>query len=199
MNEKHSWTMLKANLPLERERQSLDNEEEKVVDEQPTTNEEVTADETVIEEEKPHTSFEGIFKLFLNSIDSYEIAAIAQNDDGELDEVLQGFLSNALGGFVNYIVKDLLDVDYEKGQFNVELTRYEEIMLAKAMKLEWVRNKKYSEELMVKAIGDRDYAAQQGYKYLEQLQSMEDKLNKEIQIMVQRVEFGNPDVLGDMA
>ena len=67
------------------------------------------------------------------------------------------------------------------------------------MKLEWVRNKKYSEELMVKAIGDRDYQTQQGYKYLEQLQTMEDKLNKEIQIMVQRVEFGNPDVLGDMA
>ena len=179
----------------------MDNEEEKVVEEQPTTNEEVTTDEneTVVEEEKPHTSFEEVYKLFLNSIDSYEIAAIAQNDDGELDEVLQGFLSNALGGFVNYIAKDLLDVDYEKGQFNVELTRYEEIMLAKAMKLEWVRNKKYSEELMVKAIGDRDYQAQQGYKYLEQLQSMEDKLNKEIQIMVQRVEFGNPEVLGAMA
>ena len=71
----------------------MDNEEEKVVDEQPTTNEEVTADEneTVVEEEKPHTSFEEVYKLFLNSIDSYEIAAIAQNDDGELDEVLKVF------------------------------------------------------------------------------------------------------------
>lgn len=179
----------------------MDNEEEKVVDGQPIANEEVTANEneTVVEEEKPHTSFEEVYKLFLNSIDSYELATIAQNGDDELDEVLQGFLSNALGGFVNYIAKDLLDVDYEKGQFNVELTRYEEIMLAKAMKLEWVRNKKYSEELMEKAIGDRDYQAQQGYKYLEQLQSMEDKLNKEIQIMVQRVEFGNPEVLGAMA
>lgn len=179
----------------------MDNEEEKVVDGQPIANEEVTANEneTVVEEEKPHTSFEEVFKLFLNSIDSYELAAIAQNGDNELDEVLQGFLSNALGGFVNYIAKDLLDVDYKKGQFNVELTRYEEIMLAKAMKLEWVRNKKYSEELMVKAIGDRDYAAVQGYKYLEQLQSMEKQLVKEIDIMVQRVEFGNPDVLGDMA
>ena len=72
-------------------------------------------------------------------------------------------------------------------------------MLAKAMKLEWVLNKKYSEELMVKAIGDRDYAAVQGYKYLEQLQSMEKQLVKEIDIMIQRVEFGNPDVLGSMA
>lgn len=179
----------------------MDNEEEKVVDEQPTTNEEVTTNEneTVVEEEKPHTSFEEVYKLFLNSIDSYELAAIAQNGDDELEEVLQGFLSNALGRFVNYIAKDLLDVDYEKGQFNVELTRYEEIMIAKAMKLEWVLNKKYSEELMVKAIGDRDYAAVQGYKYLEQLQSMEKQLVKEIDIMIQRVEFGNPEVLGEMA
>lgn len=179
----------------------MGNEEEKVVEKQSITNKEVTTDEneTVVEGEKPHTSFEKVYKLFLDSIDSYEIAAIAKNADGELDEVLQGFLSNALGGFVNYIAKDLLDVDYKKGQFNVGLTRYEEIMLAKAMKLEWVRNKKYSEELMVKAIGDRDYAAVQGYKYLEQLQSMEKQLVKEIDIMIQRVEFGNPDVLGDMA
>lgn len=179
----------------------MDSEKEKVMDKQPTANKKVTTNEneTVVKEEKPHTSFEKVYKLFLNSIDSYEIAAIAKNNDGELDEVLQGFLSNALGRFVNYIAKDLLDVDYEKGQFNVELTKYEEIMLAKAMKLEWVLNKKYSEELMVKAIGDRDYAAVQGYKYLEQLQSIEKQLVKEIDIMIQRVEFGNPDVLGDMA
>ena len=33
---------------------------------------------------------------------------------------------------------------------------------------------------MVKAIGDRDYAAVQGYKYLEQLQSMEKQLVKKL-------------------
>lgn len=49
------------------------------------------------------------------------------------------------------------------------------------------------------AVPQQSAPAQQGYKYLEQLQSMEDKLNKEIQIMVQRVEFGNPEVLGAMA
>ena len=51
---------------------------------------------------------------------------------------------------------------------------------------------------MRKSIGDRDYAAVQGYQYLEKLQSMENQLTKELDSRINRIEYSNQDLYGDM-
>lgn len=140
------------------------------------------------------TKFESVYKAFLNSVDSYDLAQISQS---ELEQVLWGYLDSARIHFITYH-KDLFDVDMDKQQFNIDLDGAEVTMVAKGMKLEWVSLNKNSQEMQQKSIGDRDYQAQQGHKYLEQLSKMERQLKSEIQGWINQYEYANEDLYGQM-
>lgn len=142
-----------------------------------------------------YTYYEEVYKAFLNSVDSYELQAM---DDDELKERLYGYMDAGRVNFETYIAQDFYDDDPEKERFNFKMKRFEIALLAKAMKLEWVREQKNSEELMKKAIGDRDYTVQAGYQYLDRLLAMEKQLSKEITTTVNRIEYANQDLYGDM-
>lgn len=150
---------------------------------------------TVIPNDPDHTYFEEIYSLFLGTIDSYYLSKM---DDDELKANLFGYLQNALINFSTYISKDITDIDTDEQRFNIKLTLYEKTILAKGMKLEWVRLQKHSEELMEKAIGDRDYSAVQGYQYLDRLAAMESSLKREIKSLINNLEYSDSDLYGDM-
>ncbi|PWT37672.1 hypothetical protein [Limosilactobacillus reuteri] len=143
-----------------------------------------------------YTYFKDIYPLFLNSIDSYDLSRL---DDNELSETLKGYLMAGVLVFDTYIDKDFSDINEKEECFNFKLTRQEMNILAKAMKLEWVRMNKHSEELIRKAYGDRDFNVTQGYRYLDELQIMETQLTKEIRTEVNELEYANADLYGDMA
>lgn len=149
----------------------------------------------IIENDPDHTYYEEVYKAFLNSVDSYELA---QMDDDELKERLYGYLDAGRVVFEPYISEDFYDDDPQKQRFNFKMKRFEITLLAKAMKLEWVREQKHSEELMRKAIGDRDYTSDKGYQYLDRLQAMEKQLSREISSTINRIEYANDDLYGDM-
>lgn len=142
-----------------------------------------------------YTYYEEVYEVFLRTVDSYDFE---QMDDDELKETLYGYLDLGRLAFSTYISKDFYDDSPSEGRFNFKLSRAEMTLLAMAMKLEWVREHKHSEELMRKSIGDRDYAAVQGYQYLEKLQSMENQLTKELDSRINRIEYSNQDLYGDM-
>ena len=119
-------------------------------------------------------------------------------DDDELSEVLYGYLDAGRVVFSTYITKDFYDDNVEEQRFNIKLSRVEINLLAKAMKLEWIREHRNSEELMRKAIGDRDYSATQGYQYLESLGKMESQLSREIESTINKIEYSDSDRYGDM-
>lgn len=141
------------------------------------------------------TYFDEVYHVFLNSIDSYDLAKL---DDDELSDTLQNYLMSGLLVFDTYIAKDFTDYNEQEQHFNFKLTRQEINILAKAMKLEWVRMNKHSEELIRKAYGDRDFSATQGYRYLDELQIMDTQLSKEIKTGINELEYANGDLYGDM-
>lgn len=151
---------------------------------------------TVVKKNPEYTYFEDVYPVFLNSIDSYDLAKL---DDDELSETLQGYLMAGVLVFDTYIDKDFTDVNEDEKHFNFKLSRPEINILAKAMKLEWVRMNEHSEELIRKAYGDRDFSATQGYRYLDELQIMETQLNKEIRTEINELEYSNGELYGDMA
>lgn len=122
------------------------------------------------------TKFSDIYPLFLSQIDDYELAVIS---DEEMDSVLLKHLMNAVSSLQGSMI-DLNQIDVEKRDFNSELSFIEKSLYTKAMKLEWVREKKYSAELMQKSMGDRDFTAVQGYHYLKELNNVEKDLAKQI-------------------
>lgn len=123
------------------------------------------------------TKFSEIYTLFLGQIDDYELAAISAD---EMDYVLNRYMLNAITN-IQDSMQDIDEIlDYENKTFTEELGFTEKSIFAKAMKLEWLREKKYSSELMQKAIGDRDFTAVQGYNYLKEINAVEKDLAKEI-------------------
>lgn len=142
-----------------------------------------------------YTYFDDVYKVFLGMVDSYEFSQLG---DEILADVLYGYLDRGRAVFATYISRDFYDDDFENKRFNFKLTAYERTILAKAMNLEWIREHKNTEELMQKAIGDRDYSATQGYQYLDKLQSVEAKLAKEIKQDIIRIEYANVELYGGM-
>lgn len=142
-----------------------------------------------------YTYYEEVYKAFLNSVDSYDLY---QMDNDELEERLYGYMDAGRVTLETYISADFFDDDIEAKRFNFKMKRYEIILLAKSMKLEWIREQKHSQELMRKSIGDRDYSSTQGYQYLDRLQAMEKQLSNEIRTTVNRIEYANQELYGDM-
>lgn len=123
------------------------------------------------------TKFSEIYTLFLGQIDDYELAMV---DEEEMDSVLNRYMINAVSS-LQESMNDIDEmIDFENKVFKEDLSFTEKSVFSKAMKLEWLREKKYSAELMQKAIGDRDFTAAQGYNYLKEINSIEKDLAKEI-------------------
>ena len=140
------------------------------------------------------TKFSEIFDLFLSSIDDYELFQV---EDEELDDILCTYLYGCFGHIQNG-VRNLADINKEEKCFNVELSIVEQSLVAKAMKLEWVSGRKYSQELMEKSIGDRDYKAVQGTDYLKGLSQVETQLRREIERMSIDYSFSEEDFFGGL-
>lgn len=124
------------------------------------------------------TRFHDIYNMFLNQITTSEFAGLSEKD---FDDILQQHLLSALL-IVQESMTDVMDVDLENKQFNNDLHLAEQIILAKAMKLAWLRKHKHSEDLMRQQVSDRDYKIESGAVYLKNLGEQEQALAKEIRI-----------------
>lgn len=122
------------------------------------------------------TKFSEIYELFLPQIDDYSMSAL---DPEEIEIYIEKYLIIGLLT-VNSSIYNTLNIDTSKKEFETELPLFVKIMLSKAMKLEWLKEKKFSEELMRKSLGDRDYKAVQGTDYLKQITAVEKELKAEI-------------------
>ena len=69
-----------------------------------------------------------------------------------------------------------MDINEETQEFNNDLSLPERLIIAKSMKLEWLRDRIYQEDLMRQNIGDRDYKAVQGTAYLDSLRVLANQL-----------------------
>lgn len=140
------------------------------------------------------TKFEEVYKLFLSSVDDYELAEISED---ELNEILKGHLLNGIVHLQTSMM-EVADFDEENSVFNVELDHVEKVILGKAMKLEWLVEKLNSADLMRKSIGDRDYKAVQGTDYLRQLGVMEMRARREIDRLIIDYSYTNKEEMGGL-
>lgn len=123
------------------------------------------------------TKFSEIYTLFLGQIDDYELAVVEQD---EMDSVLLRYMMNAISNLQDSMNDMDEIIDLENKTFTIDLGFTEKSIVSKSMKLEWLREKKYSAELMQKSIGDRDFTAVQGYNYLKEMNIVEKDLAKQI-------------------
>ena len=125
------------------------------------------------------TSFMDIYKMFVSSIDSYELANLEEDGFYEyLEQLLMNGISSCMQISSN---RKLEEYDLEEKVFTEDLKHTEKVALSKGMKLAWISDKLYNEDLMRKDLGDRDYKAVQGTDYIRRLSDLDTKLRKEIE------------------
>ncbi|HFI0463185.1 TPA: hypothetical protein ACGO1T_000529 [Streptococcus suis] len=142
---------------------------------------------------KKVTAFREIYPLFLAQIDDYELASL--NSEEEANLYVEKYLLNGLPS-VQDAFNDITNIDLENKCFSYKLSFVEMALIAKAMKLEWVREKRYSLDLMRKSIGDRDFKAVQGTDYLKQLGIMEKELRYELRDEIIKHSYSKPEYWG---
>lgn len=132
------------------------------------------------------TKFSDMYNLFLSQITDYEMGGLERE---ELELVASNYLIRALIN-IQEIETDIMDIDEEKQVFNNDLTLPEKLIIAKSMKLEWVRDRIFQEDLMRQNIGDRDYRAVQGTAYLDSLRVLANQLSEEVRRDLLRNDWG---------
>lgn len=117
--------------------------------------------------------------MFVSSIDSYELANLEEDGFYEyLEQLLMNGISSCMQISSN---RKLEEYDLEEKVFTEDLKHTEKVALSKGMKLAWISDKLYNEDLMRKDLGDRDYKAVQGTDYIRRLSDLDTKLRKEIE------------------
>lgn len=125
------------------------------------------------------TKFTDIYKMFISSIDSYTLADAPEDElYVYLEQLLMSGIADCMQIHPN---RRLEEYDLTEKEFLEDLKHTEKVALARAMKLNWLSNKLYEEDLMRKDIGDRDYKAVQGDNYLRRIGELDTKLRKEIE------------------
>ena len=127
-----------------------------------------------------------MYSLFLSQITDYEMGGLERE---ELELVASNYLIRALIN-IQEIETDIMDIDEENKVFNNDLTLPEKLIIAKSMKLEWVRDRIFQEDLMRQNIGDRDYRAVQGTAYLDSLRVLANQLSEEVRRDLLRNDWG---------
>ena len=132
------------------------------------------------------TKFDTIYDMFLSQIDDYELSLVG---DDVLPYIFKRYLTNSMLTIQEVSPSPIDSINLNESQFDDTLSLQLQLLIAKAMKLEWVKEKLYSEELMRKSIGDRDYQAVKGTDYINSLTDLSNNLGSEIRNDLMRFSY----------
>lgn len=127
------------------------------------------------------TPFENIYVRCRGRIRDYD-------KEGYTDEMFaqaeQDLLEVAIDDFSDICIQDLTDYDIELQEFNIELSRKEQSILALSMIVHWLEPYVYNSDALKNAMSTKDFSVFSPAKLLEQmkdlLQQSERKLKAEM-------------------
>ena len=116
------------------------------------------------------TSYDVIFRRFLNRITDYDLPLLPEED---LDEMMCGWLTSAIANFTR-CKSDLSNRDDEAQTFNADLTNYEIEVLSLYMVCAWLDQKINSVLLTNQFIGGKESNYYSQAIQLSQLKALRD-------------------------
>lgn len=116
------------------------------------------------------TSYDVIFRRFLNRITDYDLPLLPEED---LDEMMCGWLTSAIANFTR-CKSDLSNRDDEAQTFNADLTNYEIEVLSLYMVCVWLDQKINSVLLTNQFIGGKESNYYSQANQLSQLKALRD-------------------------
>ena len=111
-------------------------------------------------------------------------------------QVEQDLLESAIDDFADICGQDLADYDIELQQFNVELTRKEQNILALSMIVHWLEPYVYNSDALKNAMSTKDFSVFSPAKLLEQMRGLLQQSERKLKAEMNLYSFKSNDVAG---
>lgn len=138
------------------------------------------------------TSYDVIFRRFLNRITDYDLPLLPEED---LDEMMCGWLTSAIANFTR-CKSDLSNRDDEAQTFNADLTNYEIEVLSLYMVCAWLDQKINSVLLTNQFIGGKESNYYSQANQLSQLKALRDAMFTEARKLPRDYSYVTNDYFG---
>lgn len=139
------------------------------------------------------TPFENIYARCRGRIRDYDKEGYT---DEMFAQVEQDLLESAIDDFVDICGQDLADYDIELQQFNVELTRKEQSILALSMIVHWLEPYVYNSDALKNAMSTKDFSVFSPAKLLEQMRGLLQQSERKLKAEMNLYSFKSNDVAG---
>ena len=136
------------------------------------------------------TSFDTVFKKFLNKVTDSDLASLLPDT---IDSIMITFLQSAIVRF-RKCKQNLEDYDLVLKQFNIDLTLTEIEILSNWMKLEWLDQQVNRIELLRQSLSSKDYAMYSQANHLSSLISLKDSTLRDVQTLMKYYSYDNNDL-----
>lgn len=140
------------------------------------------------------TSFQIIFKRFLNKITDTDFVALPTEN---IDSILTEFLESSIARFQK-CKKDINNFDSISQTFTDDLSSVEIEILADWMKYQWIEQQINREELLKQSLSSKDYSMYSQANHLDKMIVLKQNLYNEINQMITdyTYDFGSIKDLG---
>lgn len=125
----------------------------------------------------PNTTFEEIYKIYLNKIQDYKQKNLFIQDEKVAINLCQSYLLNAISKFKN-CKQDILYPNLELGEFNVELNIVEKEILAGLMVESWINRVVLDITQMNLTLNDNDFKHFAEEKNMKEKSELRDKIRE---------------------
>lgn len=139
------------------------------------------------------TPFENIYARCRGRIRDYDKEGYT---DEMFAQVEQDLLEFAIDDFADICGQDLADYDIELQQFNVELTRKEQSILALSMIVHWLEPYVYNSDALKNAMSTKDFSVFSPAKLLEQMRGLLQQSERKLKAEMNLYSFKSNDVAG---
>lgn len=131
------------------------------------------------------TPYENIYKIFLNDIKDKKFVTLLTPE--ELGDILEDYLSESAYLHFKKCKKNLENRDDLLKQFNEDLSREEQIILAKGMKIKWLSSNFIANEQQLNArLTTKDYNVFSPANQLKVLLDIERELKRDLKSHISR-------------
>lgn len=138
------------------------------------------------------TPFSDIFNLFLSQSSDYDLTVMPTD---VLEKNMKMWLVAAISRFT-MSKKDLMDNDWEIGQFTAELDTNEKYILAKCMVLSYLDIHVITEGNIKQALNSKDYRMYSPANQLKALLELQNHINKDLNSLMSRYSWSIGSIRG---
>lgn len=142
--------------------------------------------------ESKNTKYEDIYARYRARVKDYNFLNYTEEAQAEMEHDL---LMAAIDDFVDICKQDLTDHDDDLEEFNIELTRKEQSILALGMVCHWVEPFVYDSDALQNSLSTKDFSLYSPANLLEKMTTLMTTTQRQLRAEINLYSFRNGEIV----